>query len=134
MTTAEILFWGLLLHALGDYVTQPHWVAQEKTSRHLPAILHGLIYGLPFLLLTRNPAALALITLTHIVIDRYRLARHVIWLKNQCAPRTKRQPWQACKATGYPPDTPQWLAVGLMIVADNAMHLLLNSAALTWLR
>ena len=133
MTAADLLVWGLILHALGDYVTQPHWVAVEKTSRHLPAILHGLLYGLPFLILTRVPAALAVITLTHIVIDRYRLARHVIWVKNQLGPRSRRLPWTECRATGYPPDTPQWLAVGLMIGAENTMHVLINSAALTWL-
>lgn len=133
MTTANLLVWGLILHALGDYVTQPHWVATEKTHRHGPAILHGVLYGLPFLILTRDPAALAVITLTHIVIDRYRLARHVIWLKNQAAPRSRRLPWSECRATGYPPDTPAWLATGLMIVADNSLHVLINSAALTWL-
>lgn len=134
MQTPTALLLGVVLHFVGDYLTQSHWMAVEKTKRHLPAILHGLVYGLPFLLLTRSPAALAVIAGTHIVIDRYRLARHVIWAKNLMAPRGHNPPWSACKATGYPPDTPQFLAVGLLIVADNTMHILINCAALAWLR
>lgn len=30
-------------------------------------------------------------------------------------------------------ETPPWLAVWLMIIADNALHLLINAAAVTWL-
>jgi hypothetical protein len=38
--------------------------------------------------------------------------------------------WSECKATGYPPDTPPWLAVWLMIIADNTIHVLINSAVI----
>lgn len=31
---------------------------------------------------------------------------------------------------GYGPDTPDWLAVWLLIIADNTMHLLINRFAL----
>ena len=134
MDTPTILLLGVLLHFTGDYLTQSHWMAVEKTTHHLPAITHGLVYGAPFLLLTRSPFALALIAGTHIVIDRYRLARHLIWAKNLMSPRGHNPPWSACKATGYPPDTPAWLAVGLMIAADNTMHILINTATLAWLR
>lgn len=134
MDTATALPLGVILHFVGDYLTQSHWMATEKTKHAWPAILHGAIYGAPFLILTRDPAALALIAGTHIAIDRYRLARHLIWVKNLMAPRGHNPPWSACKVTGYPPDTPQWLAVGLMIVADNTIHVLINSAALAWLR
>lgn len=134
MTTPTILLLGVIAHFLGDYVTQSHWMATEKTRRMWPALLHGLIYGAPFLALTRSPAALAVIAGTHALIDRYRLARHVIWAKNHLAPRGHNPPWSDCKATGYPPDTPVWLAVGLLIAADNTIHVLVNTAALAWLR
>ncbi len=134
MDIATTLLFGLLLHFVGDYVTQSHWMATEKTKRHLPAVLHGLIYGAPFLILTRDPLALLIIAGTHIVIDRYRLARHLVWLKNCAAPRGFNPPWSACKATGYPPETPAWLAVGLMIAADNTVHVLINTLSLYWLR
>jgi hypothetical protein len=128
-----MLLLAVMLHFVGDYVTQSHWMATEKTNRHLPAIIHGLVYALPFLILTRSLAAPAVIAGTHIIIDRYRLARHLVWAKNLLAPRRARRSWAECSATGYPPETPAWLAVGLMIAADNTAHILINTAALAWL-
>jgi hypothetical protein len=123
----------LLAHLVGDYVLQSHWMATEKTKRWWPAWAHALTYGLPFLLVTQSPAALAVIVGTHAVIDRYRLARHVVWTKNLLAPKAHRHPWPECSTTGYPTDTPAWLAVWLLIIADNTMHLLINTAAVRWL-
>lgn len=42
-------------------------------------------------------------------------------------------PWRYCTATGYPPDRPAWLAVWLMIAADNTLHLAINHMALRYL-
>ncbi|MFD4210556.1 DUF3307 domain-containing protein, partial [Micromonospora tulbaghiae] len=63
----------LLAHLAGDYLLQSHWMATEKSKRWWPAWAHALTYGLPFLLITQSPAALAVIVGTHAVIDRYRL-------------------------------------------------------------
>lgn len=123
----------LLCHLLGDYLTQSDWMAQEKTKRWWPAWAHAITYGLPFLLLTQSSVALAVIIVTHAVIDHYRLARHVVWAKNLLAPKAYRRPWSECRATGYHQDRPAWMAVWLMIIADNAMHLALNAAAIIWL-
>ena len=79
-----------LAHLVGDYLLQSHWMATEKTKRWWPAAAHALTYGLPFLLITQSPLALAVIVGTHAVIDRYRLARHVVWAKNQLAPHSHR--------------------------------------------
>jgi hypothetical protein len=124
---------AVLAHAVGDYVVQSHWMATQKTQRWWPAVAHAVTYALPFLLLTRSPLALPVIAGTHAVIDRYRLARHLVWLKNQLAPRAFRPAWADASATGYPSSTPAWLAVWLMILADNIVHILINQAALTWL-
>ena len=51
----------LLLHLIGDYITQPHWIAINKTKSWYPAIIHGIIYTLPFLILTRDICALLII-------------------------------------------------------------------------
>lgn len=123
----------LLAHLAGDYLLQSHWMAQEKTKRWLPAVLHAITYGLPFLLVTQSPLALAAIVGTHAVIDRYRLARHIVWAKNLLAPKAHRHPWSECSATGYPSDTPAWLAVWLLIIADNTQHLAINLASVIWL-
>lgn len=120
----------LLAHAVGDYVAQSHWMAVEKTKRWLPAVLHGLTYTACYVPVTRSPLTLLVIGGTHIVIDRYRLARHLVWLKNQMAPRSVRP---GHTATGYPNDTPAWLAVWLLIILDNVPHLGINVAAVAWL-
>lgn len=130
MTPLEAVVAGLLAHAVGDYLIQSHWMASEKTKRWWPALAHAATYGLPFLLITRDPVALAVIVGTHAVIDRYRLARHIVWAKNHLAPAGINPSWSECRATGYPPDTPPWLAVWLLIIADNTMHVVINSAVL----
>lgn len=126
---------GLLLaHLFGDYVLQSHWMAQAKTSRWTPALLHAGVYTACYLPVTRSVVALVLIGGTHLVIDRYRLARYVVWAKNHLAPAGARPPaWAECSATGYAPDVPAWLAVWLLIVADNALHLAINTGAVMWL-
>jgi Protein of unknown function (DUF3307) len=129
-----VIWFGVLLaHLVGDYLIQSHWMASEKTKRWWPAIAHALTYGLPYLLVTQSPAALAVIVVTHVVIDHYRLARHVVYAKNLLAPKAYRRPWSECTATGYPADVPAWLAVWLMIIADNTMHLVINAASARWL-
>jgi hypothetical protein len=40
----------LILHLLGDYVTQSDWMARNKTKALLPAFWHAAVYSLPFLL------------------------------------------------------------------------------------
>jgi hypothetical protein len=124
---------AILAHLVGDYLLQSHWMATEKTKRWWPAIVHAVTYGLPYLVLTRSVPALAVIVGTHAVIDHYRLARHFSWAKNLVGPRGHNPPWRDCKTTGYPEDTPIWLAVWLMIISDNTIHLLINVAALRWL-
>ena len=131
--TGATAFGILLAHLVGDYLIQSHWMANEKTKRWWPAWVHALTYGLPYLLVTHSPLTLAVIVVTHAVIDHYRLARHVVWAKNLVAPKSYRKPWVDCSATGYPSDTPAWLAVWLMIIADNTIHLAINAAAVLWL-
>jgi hypothetical protein len=128
-----IALWIVLAHLVGDYLIQSDWMASEKTKRWWPAIAHGATYTLPYALITQSPWALVVIASTHVVIDHYRLARHVCWLKNQLAPRRFRSTWQDSKATGYPSDKPIWMAVWLMIIADNTMHLLINAFAVVCL-
>ncbi len=124
----------ILAHLVGDYLLQTHWMATQKTERWAPAVVHGIVYTLPYALVTQSPWALLIIAGTHIVIDRFRLAKHVMWFKNQFAPKAHRPTWGEAKANaGYPANTPALLSVWLMIVADNTLHLLINTAAVIWL-
>jgi hypothetical protein len=156
MVTAD----QILIHAVGDYLLQSDWMASEKTKRHAAAFAHALVYSLPFLLLRPSFQAWLVIVGTHFVIDRYRLARYVVWAKNFLAPRVEVEveyslatvtaggkelydeknhirrwwhSWADCQATGYHKERPVWLAVWLMIFADNILHVIINGAALRWL-
>lgn len=123
----------LLAHLVGDYVIQTDWMAAEKTKRLGVAVVHALVYALPFLALTQSPVALTMIVGTHALIDRYRVARVVVWAKNQIAPASYRYPWSEAAWHGYRHSKPEWLAGWLLIIADNALHLTINAAALRWL-
>ena len=110
-----------------------------------PALAHAVVYTLPFLLLRPSLLAFTVILWTHFLIDRYRLARYLVWAKNFLAPRwmsvpfdrpgtmERNRPWRDCAATGYPADRPAWLAVWLMIFADNILHVVINGVALRYL-
>lgn len=117
----------LLAHLFGDYVVQSDWMASEKIKKHGPAAVHAATYTACFLPITRNWKALAVIGSTHFVIDRWRLAKHVCWAKNQVAPKEWR-PWHT--PTGYSTDKPNWMSVWLLIICDNTMHITINNWAL----
>lgn len=117
----------LLCHLAGDYLTQTSWMAQEKTKRSAPAAAHALSYTACFLPITKDWRRLAIIGGSHFVIDRWRLAKHVTWAKNQLAPVAWRPPHTA---TGYGTEQPDWLTFWLLILADNTIHLFLNELAL----
>jgi hypothetical protein len=121
----------LLAHGIGDYVLQSDWMATTKTSKISACLAHVGLYTLCFLPLTTKPAALAIILGSHFVIDHWRLARHVGWAKNFLAPPSARPlPWRECQGTGYAPDKPPFMAVWLMIIVDQLMHLSCNGLAL----
>lgn len=123
----------LVAHGVGDYVLQSNWMAQEKTKSSWAACAHALAYTTPFAFLTQSIVALSIIAASHFVIDRWKLARYVVWAKNFLAPPSSRpRPWSECKATGYDPETPAWMAVWLMIIADNVMHVICNGAAIAY--
>lgn len=120
----------LILHLIGDYVTQSDWMASNKTKRLFPAFCHATVYSLPFMAVASSKALLV-IWLTHMMIDRYRLARYVVFAKNFLG--WPWPTWKDCRATGYHYLTPDWLAVWLMIAADNTLHLAINYASIRWL-
>ena len=128
MITADQLF----LHALGDYVIQSHWMATEKTRRWWPALVHAITYALPFTLITTSPWALLVIAGTHALIDRYRLARWVVWARNVLL-RPPGQELDQAPGQAFPDDCPPYLGVWLVIIADNVLHVAINAAALRWL-
>jgi hypothetical protein len=147
-TLSRVLHWykgmitadQLLAHAIGDYILQSDWMATEKTKKSLAAVTHVIAYGLPFLLFRPSWLAMAVIVGTHFIIDRWRLARFVVTVKNHIAPwGVMRRCFGAengCRfltPTGYPAETPPFLSVWLLIIADNIMHVTINGLALMYL-
>jgi len=123
----------LLCHLVGDYILQSDWMASRKTSSMVVASVHACCYSLPFLLLSPSWQAMTIIVCTHALIDRFRLARYVIWLKNWIGPQGCNANWDSCNKTGYRNSQPDWLTVWLMIIADNIIHILINGWALKYL-
>lgn len=113
----------ILCHLIGDYLLQSNWMALNKVKSWLPAIIHGFAYPVPFLLLGPSIEALFVIITTHIIIDRFRLAKYWIWLNNR----------GDLNNGGYPKETPVWLSMWLMIIVDNTFHMLINGLALKYL-
>ncbi len=145
----------LLLHLVGDYLLQSEHMGVKKRTSTFWASIHATVYALPFLLLQPSWLAWTTICGTHLIIDRFGLARHLVWAKNivlglwpervlcwclrdagrleEWRTDRRRLAWKNCAATGYPNDMPSWLAPTLLIVADNTLHLVINWCSLTWL-
>ena len=124
----------LLAHLVGDYVLQSEWMAIKKTEKWWPAIVHGFVYAIPFLLITTSFWALAVIISTHIVIDRYRLAKILMWARNFLAPvgaQTERL--SAFRKRTKTSNTPEFIFFWLMVIVDNTMHLSINFFAIKYL-
>jgi hypothetical protein len=109
-------------------------MALNKTKCSKAAAAHALVYSLPFLILEPSLAAFLVICITHFFIDRFRLARYVVYARNiVLQPKKYRNAWDDCRETGYHKDVPQWLSIWLLVACDNTIHLLINWAALTYL-
>lgn len=137
----------ILAHAIGDYIIQSDWMARNKTKNDWAALIHAVTYSLPFLLIIPYqsfPVVWLAIVLSHFVIDRYRLARYLCWIKN--GPRQRQSnhttlisdwwthgEWVPITATGYPSAMPPWMSFWLLIAADNIAHVCINGLAIRFL-
>lgn len=138
----------LIAHLFGDYCLQNHWMANNKTKKWLPAIIHAALYSLPFLLITQSAHAMSVIFGTHLLIDRFRLASYwqefwgvgcsgTLW-----EPKNRREIKEGYNTiyyhdTGEPnpkwEDAPPWLKTWLLIIIDNTIHMTINYLCVTYL-
>jgi hypothetical protein len=137
----------LVCHAVGDYVLQNHWMALKKTQSWPPALIHALLYTVPFAVVFGLVPALAVIGVTHAVIDRYRLANYWVrfwgtgcegWITRKIRLFRERRFHDGGVYVRDPADVPiedapPWLGVWLMIIADNTFHVVINAVALYYL-
>ncbi|WP_319053156.1 hypothetical protein [Streptomyces europaeiscabiei] len=84
------------------------------------------------MLITQSPLALSVIVVRHVVLDRYRAAKCLVWARNLLASAPRRVRWADVQANqGSPVTVPSGLAKALVVVADNTVHLAISAAALT---
>lgn len=105
----------LILHLIGDYITQTSWMANNKTKDtlvgHVAAFLHAVVYSVPFAFIGSFLAFMVILT-SHYLIDKFRLINYVKKFSN---------------------DTPAFISFWLIIIADNTIHLLINYLSLRYL-
>lgn len=128
----------LILHLIGDYILQTHWMAVNKVKSWTVAIIHALVYSLPFLLLRPSLLGWFVIFSAHAVIDRFSLAKYLLYAKNKIT--SPDLPWTYCTKTGYQDQNedkkhycPMFITFWLYAAADNTLHLIINYASLRWL-
>lgn len=114
---------GLIAHLVGDYLLQNNYIANAKTTSTPYAILHVILYGIPFYLLLGFSYPLLFIIVTHFFIDRFRLA--VYWIK------FVNWNWKS-NNFGFPDTMPKWMSVWLVIIVDNVLHIVLNTGAIIY--
>lgn len=117
---------ALFLHMLGDYVTQNHWLAITKVQNtkigYLACLIHSLLYSLPFLLLG-SVSAVTIIFISHFLIDKFRLAKYIVQLKN----------WCFNTPTGFPEGTPAFISIWILFIVDNLLHISINYLSIYYL-
>lgn len=129
----------LLFHLIGDYILQTEQMAVRKLHSWSWAIIHALVYSLPFLLYlyvingnwTKGFVAWSVIAGTHAVIDRLAIATTICRLKNLIwfgpdAPEKEQN-------TGYGIEMPPFIRFWLVVIVDNTLHLTINHIALKYL-
>jgi len=119
------IMYGLLAHFIGDYLFQNDFIANQKTKKTWPAVVHVLLYSIPFYFILGFSYALLFVIVTHFFIDRYRLAVYWIRLIN----------WNWDKDIdnfGYKDDKPKWMSFWLMVIYDNIFHIIFNSIAIAY--
>lgn len=110
----------LLIHLFSDYWLQNDWMALNKKKNYLIALLHSIIYTIPFILLTNSVIALLIICITHSLID----GTNIVCFLNKCKNNNFKT------ITGYGEDRPDWISWWLIIIQDNILHLIINYFAL----
>lgn len=111
MTQFEVLLIG---HLIGDFLLQTSWMAQHKAKRWGPLLTHVAVYtsvvsAFGFASGGLSWAAVALIFLSHIVLDRKTFV--AFWVRRVQMVPPNAQPW-------------------LLIMADQIFHIIILALAI----
>lgn len=135
----------LLCHLFADYWLQNDWMALNKKKHFWIALVHSIVYAIPFLLLTRSIFALSIICITHAIIDHTRIV--------EILNRFKNWKFEEEKCCLFTPDNyigksfkqhnfylrdgynrrPFAVRVWLIIIQDNILHLIINYLSIKYL-
>lgn len=121
----------LLIHLFSDYWLQNDWMALNKKKHFYIALLHSVIYTIPFLLLTRSILALFIICITHAIIDHTDIVMRLNQIKNRDMYGCFGYNDLLIK-DGYG-DRPIFIRVWLIIIQDNILHLIINYLAIKFI-
>lgn len=121
----------LLIHLFSDYWLQNDWMALNKKEHFWIALIHSIVYTIPFLLLTRSIMALSVICITHAIIDGTNIVNWLNQIKN----------WDFYGCFGWDnilikdgySDRPLFIRVWLIIIQDNILHLIINYLSIKYL-
>mgnify|MGYP001582537638 CR=1 FL=1 len=137
MPLLDTVFAFFFAHLVGDYFLQSSWMALRKTHSSWAAGVHAATYGIPFLIFSPTLAAWSFIVVTHFFIDRFQLAKYLVYAQSYLGPASWRRPWADCRVTGHLREElggpPMWMARWLYIIVDNSAHLALNFVALAYI-
>ena len=132
---------SFLIHLFSDYWLQNDWMALNKKKHFWIALVHAIVYTIPFLLLTKSILALSVICITHAIIDHTDIVCRFNQIKNwdfekHTLQTGTIQPFGLTTFIdffdGYS-DRPPFIRVWLIIIQDNILHLIINYCALRWL-
>ena len=121
----------LLCHLFADYWLQNDWMALNKKKHFWIALVHAIVYTIPFLLLTKSLLALSVICITHAIIDHTDIVCRLNQIKN----------WDFIGCFGWDnilvkdgySDRPIFIRVWLIIIQDNILHLIISYLSIKYL-
>ena len=137
----------LILHGIGDFFLQTDKQALGKKLDgwygFKCCLIHCLTYSLPFLLIG-SWQAVAIIFITHFIIDRTNLVAYLLAIKNgvkksdieeSSGKKIRREfPYTYDISNfGFGLDRPFAISIWLYIICDNLLHIICNYLALKYL-
>lgn len=133
----------LILHGIGDYFLQTDKQALGKKLKGLYGfkccLTHCISYSLPFKFIG-SWSAVAVIFITHFIIDRTNIVAYALAWKNGVKKYreddelgTKTEIGYDISNFGFGKERPFAITIWLYIICDNLCHIIFNYIALTYL-
>lgn len=132
----------LILHGIGDYFLQTDHQALNKkkpgSAGFIQCLIHCITYSAIFLFIG-SWKAVAIIFITHFIIDRWNLVSWLIAIKNNTKKfvntmsNTDGEWVYDLSNFGFAPERPFAISIWLYIICDNLLHIICNYIALKYL-